>query len=1505
MSTQTVSLKITLRYKDVDEFAKRYAENISSAGLFLRTRTPKPTGSKIRFELLLSDGSHVLRGDGVVVNIRQDEKPGMAIRFNVLDGESWANVEKVVGLHGNGSLAPTPLGAPFRTVAPSAGTSSSRRVRTSLRAGGVGKGTGSVRSPFAGSSAPAGASWSAPPPPREPQASEFEQDAGDESDPKVSTRTSMLARPWATGRQADIDTSEIRTARISQFGTKDDKLEVPAPVDGDVPEETAKLSPAEFLNRASELRKRVATSSQDKISEDDDEEISIAPASPEEEATQLATSLTESGAIDQETESVLSENTASDSDGNSDGHEEFLSSPESEEDELALGTESIADNEASELDSTGSTDEESLDADSLEAQGNEAIEKGKELAAAIDDDDWASAFDDFPDSSLPTKVVTPTDPVPDESFLADLESEGSVDNQENALASTNQRIGSLSEEETVELESGNSTKNDEDLVLSESAASSPESSLLESDDESEYDSDEFLVQGVLENALQEPPEFAQDDHEPETSTSDVTAGESDNAQLAAEVENEDNVVSESPEMNTFASTTEAPQDEQIQEDLAAMVDESRQVPTDFNVADDNAEPFPATNIRLESPDKEQIEQQKTSSENESDEALEEDWSAFAETPEIGDPAAPPLSEVLADVSSVKDDETSSVSESSDSQIAAEEGHGFEESQSESEESAHSEMSFESDLPIDEPVLGQDEGMSEDGALMNQAAGTGLSLEVDAVVSQQSGELDQRAISGSGFDEASENELFKVVDNLFEVDSDEEPLPKLRASVAPDILNSPPLIDEVVEKAVQAERETTGEFVGPSNEAIELASSETNKTLENVLQARSVARDDSDLVENPPADFAMHEAQTNLAHESVSDEELVDGSTRVKTDELNNENPNRLSMDVAGAFEGKNEATVIEGSAEDYLSSLPSPSRIDTIEPPKNLTSEIIPDRPISAETRAEPNQEHWTHSEIERGYSVDISSHIQSSRPAKEATVAIDLGGQWLRVARNQEGALVPIKIEGLTHYPASIGLYENYEVAQGAELLEVEQSASLEIVSIMQLLRVLQGEPYASKEYVGKVRAEANGRCIAELIGKKWNLGDLLRAFFSPVGAAINEELGSSKTWVKLIVPAGTNEQVKSLLLEACEDAGLGVYDFVNDVDAILAGASNAISGFENLVFIDLGHTHLSAHLAVNSQAGWSVLSTAWDGEVSAASIDERVAQSIIAEMSGSWDDLTIGQKDLLSRVASTIRGDLSKESSIRFSIPDQRGLNEQVVTLPRTRAYQSIEEFIDRVIVMVRGLANAASLHPKTLGGIIILGGSSRFQPLLSAITTLTTKQPIIGVNPDLCQVAGALGLSEGAMEGDVSGEKFTLSSAIGVALPGGRFKALIEAGTSLPTEIIRRNPTSKDNQAVFELDLFQGDGATVSECESLGRVVLPGLPKGARGAVFVDLRMKLQKDGVIRVHLSEPHSGEKIEASIATQQTPDETRADIERRNQELGELEAKSKSRKSLLGRLFGR
>ncbi|HJL40151.1 MAG TPA: TIGR02266 family protein, partial [Myxococcales bacterium LLY-WYZ-16_1] len=126
-TADTVSLRVTLRYATVDEFIDRHCEHVSSAGLFVRTKAPKSPGTRIRFQLMLSDGQPALQGEGVVVSVRSDDRPGMALRFNELDDGSRSVVERLVERHGDGSLAPTPLSlriGPPSTDLPSVGGSS-------------------------------------------------------------------------------------------------------------------------------------------------------------------------------------------------------------------------------------------------------------------------------------------------------------------------------------------------------------------------------------------------------------------------------------------------------------------------------------------------------------------------------------------------------------------------------------------------------------------------------------------------------------------------------------------------------------------------------------------------------------------------------------------------------------------------------------------------------------------------------------------------------------------------------------------------------------------------------------------------------------------------------------------------------------------------------------------------------------------------------------------------------------------------------------------------------------------------------------------------------------------------------------------------------------------------------------------------------------------------------------------------------------------------------------
>jgi uncharacterized protein (TIGR02266 family) len=112
---ETVSLSIALRYVDIGEFKARYHPHLSSAGLFLRTKTPKVTGTRIQFQLTLADKTTAISGSGVVVATRGGDQPGMAIRFHHLDTASQALINETVREFGDGHLAPTPFDAPYVT----------------------------------------------------------------------------------------------------------------------------------------------------------------------------------------------------------------------------------------------------------------------------------------------------------------------------------------------------------------------------------------------------------------------------------------------------------------------------------------------------------------------------------------------------------------------------------------------------------------------------------------------------------------------------------------------------------------------------------------------------------------------------------------------------------------------------------------------------------------------------------------------------------------------------------------------------------------------------------------------------------------------------------------------------------------------------------------------------------------------------------------------------------------------------------------------------------------------------------------------------------------------------------------------------------------------------------------------------------------------------------------------------------------------------------------------
>ncbi len=115
-------LRIRLPYATEEDFVEKYGSNVARGGLFIATRSPKPEGTGLAFELVLADGGRLLRGEGVVVKSQAEgPRAGMTVRFVRLDAYSKALIDRIVtrrnhGSEGAAKASDTAAGVP--TLAP-------------------------------------------------------------------------------------------------------------------------------------------------------------------------------------------------------------------------------------------------------------------------------------------------------------------------------------------------------------------------------------------------------------------------------------------------------------------------------------------------------------------------------------------------------------------------------------------------------------------------------------------------------------------------------------------------------------------------------------------------------------------------------------------------------------------------------------------------------------------------------------------------------------------------------------------------------------------------------------------------------------------------------------------------------------------------------------------------------------------------------------------------------------------------------------------------------------------------------------------------------------------------------------------------------------------------------------------------------------------------------------------------------------------------------------------
>jgi uncharacterized protein (TIGR02266 family) len=101
---KVVSLNVRYKSATVDEFIENHSHDVSKGGIFVKTPTPFPPGTLLKFEIRLAGDKSVISGVGRVVWKREptqaspDKPAGMGVKFIKIDDASRTVIDRLVSM---------------------------------------------------------------------------------------------------------------------------------------------------------------------------------------------------------------------------------------------------------------------------------------------------------------------------------------------------------------------------------------------------------------------------------------------------------------------------------------------------------------------------------------------------------------------------------------------------------------------------------------------------------------------------------------------------------------------------------------------------------------------------------------------------------------------------------------------------------------------------------------------------------------------------------------------------------------------------------------------------------------------------------------------------------------------------------------------------------------------------------------------------------------------------------------------------------------------------------------------------------------------------------------------------------------------------------------------------------------------------------------------------------------------------------------------------------------